>query len=132
MKKVIAGFLVIMFLITGCAGKTPNPVPQYQPGDEMMDCGDIYQEITDNQQRMFQLYPKTQKTGKNVALGVTGAFFIVPLFFMDFSDAERIEIEAFQRRDSYLHLLARKKGCKETPAQLKLETQAKDQKKERK
>ena len=46
-----------------------------------------------------KLLPKSNKTGKNVALGVTGAVIFWPaLLFMDFSDAEKLEIEAYKRR----------------------------------
>lgn len=58
-----------------------------------------------------QLVPSTEKTGKNVALGVTGAFFLVPLFFMDFSQAEQIEVNAYRQRYNHLAILAMEKGC---------------------
>jgi hypothetical protein len=114
MKKIMV--LSLSVALVACAGRTPNPVPIFQPTDDQMSCSEIRAEIEGNQQEMFRLYPKTKKTGKNVALGITGAFFIVPLFFMDFSDAERVEIEAFQRRDQHLHRLAKKKKCGEMPA----------------
>lgn len=98
-------------LLISCAGKTPNPVQQYQPDDNYLSCERIEQELADNHAKVMSLMPKQEKTGKNVALGVTGAFFIVPLFFMDFSDAERIEIESYQRRDSRLRILADKRKC---------------------
>jgi hypothetical protein len=57
------------------------------------------------------LLPKTEKTGKNVALGVTGAFFLVPLFFMDLTQAEQIEVDAFRQRYNRLAIIATEKGC---------------------
>jgi hypothetical protein len=100
-------------LLVACAGKTPNPIQQYQPDDNHLTCERIQQEIADNHAKMMSLLPKQEKTGKNVGLGVAGAFFLVPLFFMDFSDAERIEIEAYQRRDSRLRILGDKRKCDE-------------------
>ena len=63
------------------------------------------------QANIQNLIPQFKKTGKNVALGVTGAFFIVPLFFMDFSEAEKTEIEAYRNRYNYLVNLYYDKGC---------------------
>lgn len=111
MKKIIAILGFITVIVAGCAGKTANPIPQYQPGDEARSCKAIKVEIADNEAAVLKLVPQENKTGKNVALGVTGAFFIVPLFFMDFSDAERVEIEAYRRRDNYLRVLAEQKHC---------------------
>lgn len=58
-----------------------------------------------------RLIPATEKTGKNVALGVTGAFFLVPWFFMDFSQAEQTEIDALRQRHDHLIILAGEKNC---------------------
>lgn len=65
------------------------------------------------------------RTGKNVALGVTGAFFIVPLFFMDLSGAEKTELESYKMRIERLQLVALEKKCSFTP--VKFEEQKKEQ-----
>lgn len=117
----ICSVLLSTGTLTGCAGKTPTPIPQEQPGDLDLTCDQIRTEIKANQQKTLDLVPKTNKTGKNIALGVTGAFFIVPLFFMDFSDAERIEIQSYDLRNNYLMTLANKKRCPNMPPVLKLD-----------
>lgn len=124
-KKYIAAALIglttmisLTSVLTGCAGKTPHPVPQYQPGDRAKSCLQIRQEINDNQTKILNLIPKENKTGKNVALGVAGAFFIVPWFFMDFSDAERIEVQGYELRNNYLRTLATQKHCGSLPPRL--------------
>lgn len=76
-----------------------------------MSCSDILSEMSEVERKIKILVPDSQKTGKNVALGATGLFFIVPLFFMDFSDAEKVEIEALQERYNYLQRLYRSKNC---------------------
>ena len=115
MKKLFAVAITsLSLLVTACAGNTPHPVPQTQPGDERMNCSQLRQTIMDNQARILHLVPKQSKTGKNVALGVAGAFVIVPWFFMDFSDAERIEIRALQLRNNWLRNLHEEKNCKNT------------------
>ena len=57
------------------------------------------------------LVPRTEKTGKNTALGVTGFFFIVPLFFMDLTQSEQIEVDALRQRYNTLAIIATEKGC---------------------
>jgi len=58
-----------------------------------------------------RLLPKTEKTGKNVALGVAGWFLLVPWFFMDFKNAEATEYEAYRQRYNHLSTLAVSKNC---------------------
>jgi len=63
------------------------------------------------QQEITRLLPDTEKTGKNVLLGIAGAFILVPWFFMDFTQAEQMEINALRQRHNQLGLIALDKGC---------------------
>jgi hypothetical protein len=63
------------------------------------------------QAEIQRLIPETEKTGKNTALGVTGFFFIVPLFFMDLSESEQVEINAYRQRYNHLMIIASEKKC---------------------
>jgi hypothetical protein len=123
MKKKILGVLISVLLLSACAGKTPNPIPQHQPGDESLSCSALKQELMDNQTKITNLIPKQNKTGKNVGLGIAGAFLIVPWFFMDFSDAERIEIQSYQLRDNWLRTLSAQKKCSALPPAIKFQGQ---------
>lgn len=123
MNKLMIVLISIAVLLNGCAGSTPRPIPQYQQGDDDMGCSQIKLEIADNNTKIMNLIPKEQKTGKNVALGVAGAFFIVPWFFMDFSDAERVEVQSYQLRNNWLTTLAQKKHCGSTPARVRFSGQ---------
>lgn len=98
-------------ILAGCAGRDPNPVLIQQYGDDRKSCETLEVEISQIEGEIQRLVPQTNKTGKNVALGVTGAFFIVPLFFMDLSQAERIEVEAYRQRYNHLVIIATEKGC---------------------
>ena len=111
MKKLITTIVLTSFLLVACGGKTPHPVAQIQPGDDYMNCGQINKMITDNNNKIVSLFPKTKKMAKNAALGAAGYFLIVPWFFMDFSDAERLEIDAYQQRNDWLRTLANRKHC---------------------
>ena len=58
-----------------------------------------------------RLIPQTEKTGKNVALGVAGWFFIVPWVFMDLSKAEQMEVDAYRQRYNHLMILVDEMNC---------------------
>ena len=82
-------WLVVTTLVIGCAGRAANPVMIQQYGDDKKTCQALEREMALIQGEIQLLIPQTEKTGKNVALGITGFFFIVPLFFMDLSKAEQ-------------------------------------------
>ena len=118
MSKVSLGIaiLTVAAVLAGCGGRSPNAVSQFQPGDEDRSCDGLRAEISSNENEIATLLPDEDATGKNVALGVSGAFFIVPLFFMDFKDAEGIEVRALQRRNSWLRQVAAQKNCEVPPS----------------
>lgn len=107
LASVISG----MALVSACGGKTANPVSQYQPGDEGRSCEGLKTEISSNDAEIARLIPYEDATGKNVALGVAGAFFIVPWFFMDFKEGEATELQALRRRNQWLREVASDKSC---------------------
>jgi hypothetical protein len=97
--------------LTACGGRTPAPVMVAQYGDQQKSCKALEFEMNNIQGEIQRLLPKTDKTGKNVALGVAGWFFLVPLFFMDFKNAEAVEYEAYRQRYNHLASLAMSKDC---------------------
>ena len=123
MKKKLIGLLSSLILLSACAGRTPNPVPQHQPGDESLTCNALKLELMNNQTKITNLIPQQDKMAKNIALGVAGAFVIVPSCFMDFSDAERVEIQSYQLRDNWLRTLYTKKKCGALPPSIKFQDQ---------
>jgi len=92
-------------------GRAANPVMITQFGDQKKGCEALQLEMSQLQESIHKLVPKTEKTGKNVALGVTGFFLIVPLFFMDLSQAEQVEVDAYRQRYNHLAVIATDKGC---------------------
>ena len=108
-KKLV---ISLMFMgIVGCAGRAANPVMVQQYGDQNKSCEAIEKELAFIESEVQRLSSKTEKTGKNVGLGVAGALLIVPWFFMDFSESEQVEIDAFRRRYNHLIILAEDKKC---------------------
>ena len=120
MKRILAitlGTALISATLAGCAGRQAHPVPIRQYGDENRSCAALESELRFIEQEISRLVPQTDKTGKNVGLGIAGALFLVPWFFMDLSQAEQIEIDAFRQRYNYLvGLTADKKLRQATPA----------------
>lgn len=100
-----------MLLLSACAGRTPAPVMAAQYGDQQKSCKALQFELQNIQGEMQRLLPKTDKTGQNVALGVAGAFLLVPWFFMDFKEAEQTEYEAYRQRYNNLAIIAMDKNC---------------------
>ncbi|MBI5919580.1 MAG: hypothetical protein HY849_09450 [Nitrosomonadales bacterium] len=102
---------ITLISMVGCAGRTANPTMIQQYGDDKKSCQALEREMSFIEGEIARLIPKTEKTGKNVALGVTGALFIVPLFFMDLSQAEQIEVDAYRQRYNHLMIIADDKQC---------------------
>lgn len=109
--QVMLAWVLIATMLSGCAGRAANPVMVQQYGDERKSCQALEREMAFIQGEIQRLIPQTEKTGKNVVLGVTGFFFLVPLFFMDLSKAEQIEIDAYRQRYNHLLIIAGDKGC---------------------
>ena len=103
--------MLVVTLNIGCAGRMPNPVMIHQYGDDKRTCQALEREMVFIVDEIERLIPKTNKTAKNVVLGVTGFFLIVPLFFMDLSKAEQMEIDAYRRRYNHLLIIAGDKEC---------------------
>lgn len=106
-------WILTAIIITSCGGRTAAPVVINQPNDENKNCQEIELEMTIIEKKIMRLIPmQAKKTKKNIALGVTGYLCIVPLFFMDLSDAEQIELDAFKKRYNHLLAIGLNKKCK--------------------
>jgi hypothetical protein len=110
MKKLLMVSLVTA-LTVGCAGRPANPVMVDQIGDNKKSCLSIETEMRFVETELKRLIPETDKTGKNVGLGIAGAIFIVPLFFMDLGESEKIEVNAYRQRYNRLNLIGTDKNC---------------------
>ena len=99
--------IACIFGLTGCAGRAPAPVSVVQPIDNTMDCNAIRAEISGNTSRIADLGSESgAKVAQNLAAGVAGAFFILPLFLMDFQGSAGIDQRALEARNQYLGTLA--------------------------
>lgn len=110
MKKILCMVLSFAVFLGGCMGREANPVPLNKPGDEQRSCQSLKDEVVHLQKDMLEILPKTDKFKSNAVLATTGVLLIVPFFFMDLKDAEKIEFEAMRQRNNRLleHLKAKK------------------------
>lgn len=109
--------VIAAILLAGCAGRPANPISVSQIGDESRSCDALIAELSQIDADVARKLPDTKKTGTNIALGVAGIFFLVPWFFMDFTESEQIEIEALRNRYTRLNSIAADKGCGKAPSE---------------
>ncbi|TCK58430.1 hypothetical protein [Seleniivibrio woodruffii] len=126
MLKKTVSIMLLALMCASCAKREPHTIMAYQPGDENRSCDSLLSEVSYYHNKINEKNGEVNdRTGKNVALGVTGAFLIVPLFFMDLSGAEKTELESYKMRIERLQLVALEKKCSFTP--VKFEEQKKEQ-----
>ena len=109
--SIIRYILIISIGISfvSCAGRVANPAPMNMPGDNHLSKDGLMIMMSHVQSKITAKAPNANKTGSNVALGVAGAFLIIPWFFMDFSSADMIELNALRDRYNYLAILYNEK-----------------------
>ena len=103
--------MLLLLSLIGCAGRAANPVTINQFGDDQKSCPAIKSELKTIENNIQRLIPETNKTGKNVALGITGLIVFPAWFFMDLSNAEKEEVNAYRARHDRLVTIAEIKKC---------------------
>lgn len=111
-NRSIAAVLICSVFAYGCASTTANPVQLAQLGDDTKTCD----AITNEMQQMIQAKAvaeadRNKQIAANVALGVAGAFLLVPWFFMDTSNAATVEERAAQARHQRLYQMQIDRKC---------------------
>jgi hypothetical protein len=115
-KKLVVSILVLSIFNAGCVTSTPNPVPIAQIGDDTKTCEAIANEMQLMQNQRLQAEgDRNSQVGGNVALGVLGAFFIVPLFFMNTGNAHTVEEKAAIARYERLQQMGIDRKCPAIP-----------------
>ena len=111
LKSLTCLLLVCTMSFLGCAGRDAYPMESYIPGDEKKSCMILKAEMSQIEAEISNKLPKSDKTLGNVLLGAAGVFLIVPWFFMDLKGADKVEVEAMQRRYNSLSLFLIDKNC---------------------
>ena len=113
MNKIIAALSISAVILSGCAGRKPNPVAEVQPGDATLTCKQLYNEVRVNNEAILGLIGEKRKSqGGNVAAGVGAVVFFPALFFLNVKGAAGEEARAYQRRNQGLISRYNAKGCK--------------------
>ena len=109
--------ILVSVLVAGCAGREASPIKTVQSRDSSMTCAKIQAEIQGNGAEVRSLSrEKDDSVNMNVAIGVAATVFFWPaLFAMDTSDAEDIEIKAFQQRIDHLKTMHAQKCIEQVP-----------------
>ncbi len=110
-KNALCVMLANMFLFIGCAGRDGNPIPAYRPGDEKRNCISLQTEMAQLDADIQRLVPKANKGPYNTIMFIGGLFVIVPFFFMDVKNGEKVELQACRQRYNSLALFAAQNGC---------------------
>ena len=112
-QLVFVLIVVVLFFVQGCAGRASHPVQVAQSGDTKKACKSLRKETKQIRQKVKKMIPAVKKADKKrTLLMVSGGLLIVPWFFLDLSDADKIETNAKRARHNYLVDVAKKRNCR--------------------
>ena len=119
-QPVLVLIVVVLFFVQGCAGRAAHPVKVAQSGDVKKGCKSLRKETKQIRQNLKKMIPAVKKADKKrTLLMVSGGLLIVPWFFLDLSDADKIEANAKRARHNYLAGVAKKRKCRFKVSKLK-------------
>ena len=112
--------VMVLFLTQSCAGRAAHPVQVAQSGDNKKTCKSLRKETKQIRQKIRRMMPAVKKADKKrTLLMLSGGLLIVPWFFLDLSDADKIETNAQRARHNYLVDVAKKRNCRFKVSKLK-------------
>jgi hypothetical protein len=119
-QPVFVLIVIVLFFVQGCAGRAAHPVQVAQSGDNKKTCKSLRKETKKIRQKVKKMIPAVKKADKKrTLLMLSGGLLIVPLFFLDLSDADKIETNAKRARHNYLIDIAKKSNCQFKVSKLK-------------
>ena len=119
-QPVLVLIVVVLFFVQGCAGRAAHPVKVAQSGDNKKTCKSLRKETKKIRQKVKRMIPAVKKADKKrTLLMLSGGLLIVPWFFLDLSDADKIETNAKRARHNYLIDIAKKSNCQFKVSKLK-------------
>ena len=119
-QPVFVLIVIVLFFVQGCAGRAAHPVQVAQSGDNKKTCKSLRKEIKKIRQKVKQMIPAVKKADKKrTLLMLSGGLLIVPWFFLDLSDADKIETNAQRARYNYLVDRGVKRNCRLKIPQMK-------------
>ena len=119
-QPVLVLIVIVLFFVQGCAGRAAHPVQVAQSGDNKKTCKSLRKETKKIRQKVQKMLPAVKKADKKrTLLMLSGGLLIVPWFFLDLSDADKIETNAKRARHNYLIDIAKKSNCQFKVSKLK-------------
>ena len=112
-QPVFVLIVVVLFFVQGCAGRAAHPVQVTQSGDNKKTCKSLRKETKQIRQKIRRMIPAVKKADKKrTLLMLSGGLLIVPWFFLDLTDADKIETNAQRARYNYLVDRGVKRDCR--------------------
>ena len=112
-QPVFVLIVMILFLTQSCAGKAARPVEVAQSGDNKKTCKSLRKETNQIRRNVKRMMPAIKKADKKrTLLMLSGGLLIVPWFFLDLTDADKIEANAQRARYNYLVDRGVKRNCR--------------------
>ena len=119
-QPVLVLIVVVLFFVQSCAGRAAHPVKVTQSGDNKKTCKSLHKETKKIRQKVKKMIPAVKKADKKrTLLMVSGGLLIVPWFFLDLTDADKIETNAERARHNYLVDIVKERNCRFKVAKLK-------------
>ena len=113
LQPVLAFIVVVIFFAQGCAGRAARPIKVTQPDDIKKTCNEIRHETKKFRRDLKKMIPAIKSADKKrTLLMLSGGLLIVPWFFLDLTDADKIEANAQRKRHNYLLDVAKKNNCR--------------------
>ena len=119
-QPVFVLIVIVLFFVQGCAGRAAHPVQVAQSGDNKKTCKSLHKETKKIRQKVKRMIPAVKRADKKrTLLMLSGGLLIVPWFFLDLSDADKIETNAQRARYNYLVDRGVKRNCRLKIPQMK-------------
>ena len=112
-QRVLVLTVLVLFFVQGCAGRAAHPVKVAQSGDVKKTCKSLHKEMKQVRKKIKKMIPAVKNADKKrTLLMLSGGLLIVPWFFLDLSDADKIETNAQRARHNYLVDRGVKRNCR--------------------
>ena len=121
LKPVLVLLVGVLFIAQGCVGgRSAQPVTVAQSRDVKKPCKALRKETQQIVRKIQRMVPKIKKKDRNRTLLIMpGVFLIIPLLFVDLSDAEKVEANALRERYNHLSTLVDRHNCRFRAPRLK-------------
>ena len=121
LKPVLVLLVGVLFIAQGCmGGRSAQPITVAQSGDAKKTCKALRKETKQILRKIHKMVPAIKKKDRNRTLLIMpGVFLIIPLFFVDLSDAEKVETNALRERYNHLSTLVDRHNCRFRAPRLK-------------